>query len=400
MLRREEWHMASRSGLPAGREPARPRGRRLGSTILLTAFLMVLPFGFATVAQADGNDFSMDFAAATPGTYDQSTGTGGEYADGSNPNVVEQLLGGDFACGDIVQFLTAVDTDDEATGAQTILLDYSFDAEPTGGGPVGYVDIVYASINPGDSGNENLDGNETVALTAEDTSGDPITGTVTVGGLDAGDQIIVSIGVELGCSGDPADANGILQARLVSGETSEGDPIPGGGQQTVPMIQVGQITPPPPPEPAISVAKECPEVVTVGGTITYRITITNTGEEALEDIQVVDSLFGDISDLFDDTLDVGESDTVERSFIIPANLGGQTLTNEVTVTATGAESEVEATASTSCETEIREPGGPGEEPELPVTGFAGGLPLVWIFLLAGAVVIAGAGLRVAARRRG
>jgi hypothetical protein len=384
--------MASRSGLPAGREPARPRARRLGPTILLTTLLMALQLGFAPFAGADGGDFSLDFASATPGTYNQTTGTGGTWDD-----VVQQLNGGDFTCGDVVQHLTEVVVDDGATGTQDIAITYSFDTETTSGGQVGYGDVTYASINLNDPNNQ-LSGNETVTLVSEETVGEEIIATVEVTGLEAGEVLIVSVGAQLACNEDPADVTGNIHATLESAETSEGDPINTGNDDT-PLIQVGQITPPE-PVPAIAVVKECPDVVTVGGEITYTVTITNTGEEPLEDIQVVDSLFGDISDLFDDTLDVGESDTVERSFIVPANLGGQTLTNEVTVTATGAESEVEATASTACETEIREPGGPGEEPELPVTGFAGGLPLVWIFLLASAVVIAGAGLRVAARRRG
>ena len=57
-----------------------------------------------------GGDFSnTDFVAAAPYTYDHSTG-GGAYDDrtiGDYNDVVEQLEGGQFACGDIVTYLAA-----------------------------------------------------------------------------------------------------------------------------------------------------------------------------------------------------------------------------------------------------------------------------------------------------
>src|SRR5688500_14808141 len=50
-----------------------------------------------------GGDFSLDFVASAPFTYDHSTG-GGAFDDrtiGKTNDVVESLEGGDFACGDI-----------------------------------------------------------------------------------------------------------------------------------------------------------------------------------------------------------------------------------------------------------------------------------------------------------
>ena len=48
-------------------------------------------------------------------------------------------------------------------------------------------------------------------------------------------------------------------------------------------------------EPGIDVTKSCPEAAGVGDVITYEITITNTGNEALVDITVNDSILGDVS---------------------------------------------------------------------------------------------------------
>ncbi len=62
--------------------------------------------------------------------------------------------------------------------------------------------------------------------------------------------------------------------------------------------------------PGISITKGCaPSSGTVGETITYTITIANTGDVALENITVSDTLLGDLSDSFVDYLAVGASDT-------------------------------------------------------------------------------------------
>ncbi len=64
----------------------------------------------------DGGDFSIDFAASRPSTYDHATG-GGVFGDN-----VESLQGGDFECGQIVSYLTQIKVNAGATGSQTIAL--------------------------------------------------------------------------------------------------------------------------------------------------------------------------------------------------------------------------------------------------------------------------------------
>jgi hypothetical protein len=381
--------MTRRSGLNPGRRTV--RARKLGPAILLAALLMALQLGFAGAALADGGDFQTNFASATPGTYDQTTGTGGTFDD-----VVQQLNGGDFNCGDVVQHLTEIVVDDGATGTQAIELTFSFDTETTSGGQVGYGNVTYAAINVGDP-NNNLSGNETVTKTSEQIVGEEIITTVEITGLEAGETLILSIGAQLVCNEDPANVTGNVHATLESGQTiPDGDTINTGNDDT-PLTNVSALGEPPPVAPSVAVTKDCPDKVTVGGEITYTVTITNTGDEPLEDIQVVDSIFGDVSDLFADTLDVGESDTVEASIIAPPSLAGQTLTNEITVTATGSESTEQATATASCSVGIGRP--PSPTPTLPVTGLSGGLPLVWILVVAFAFGLAGAGLRLGVRRR-
>ena len=52
-------------------------------------------------------------------------------------------------------------------------------------------------------------------------------------------------------------------------------------------------------EPGIDVTKSCPESVPFGEDIEYTITVTNTGNEALEGVTVDDTLLGDITGEFD-----------------------------------------------------------------------------------------------------
>jgi len=97
----------------------------------------------------DGGDFSLDFVAAAPFTYDHATG-GGAFDDrtiGKEDDVVEQLEGGDFACGDIVTYLVEVSVDEGATGVQTIELDFEFLSDSTGQSGVSRGDSVSAGIS-------------------------------------------------------------------------------------------------------------------------------------------------------------------------------------------------------------------------------------------------------------
>ncbi len=89
-----------------------------------------------------------------------------------------------------------------------------------------------------------------------------------------------------------------------------------------------------------------------GGTITYEIIITNTGNETLEDITVEDTILGDLSDEFVDTLAPGDSDsaTVEHETTGPADIH-----NVVTVEANGVISSTGVDATDDCDTRVLNP---------------------------------------------
>src|SRR5438093_7381193 len=118
--------------------------------LVFVAMTLVIQVG-AMGAFASGGDFSLDFIAAGPASYNHDTGVGGEYANrdiGQN-GVVESLEGGDFACGDKVVFFTQIVVDAGASGSQDIQLDFSFLKEPTGQPGAGFVDLLSASVNGG-----------------------------------------------------------------------------------------------------------------------------------------------------------------------------------------------------------------------------------------------------------
>ncbi len=232
-------------------------------------------FFMQDVSRADGNDFSLDLVAAAPDTYiHQGPGEGAEATAGSlqydarniSLYVRESLEGDDYNCDDLIIFFTEVTVDPGASGTQAININYRFDAEPTGQPAVGYSDIITAGISgPGpngefpaqqtqETGNQNLDGNESALLIAEalDPPGSTlgvdaqsVLGTVQVNGLEAGDVAIVRVDVRFGCLAASSDPTGTLHAAIDSAETTLGDQV-NVGQQDIPMLGLTQLglTPP------------------------------------------------------------------------------------------------------------------------------------------------------------
>ncbi len=256
---------------------------------LITLVIMTTLAAMAPAAHADGGDFSLDFIAAGPFTYNHDTGVGGEYADrtiSKTDGVVESLEGGDFECGDKVVYFTQITVDAGASGAQDIELDYGFLEEPTGQPGVGHKEgTVVVSDNGDDSGNSGDTGNDTtVSLVSQglDTSGsnNEVVATVAIDNLDPGEIFIVRIVLELKCIFD-SDPTGNLQAEIHAGRVVDPveDAIPV-GNQTVPFQSLSDISQP----ASVSVlVGECPapgsptRPVTVEITPPGSATVTITG---------------------------------------------------------------------------------------------------------------------------
>jgi uncharacterized repeat protein (TIGR01451 family) len=304
-----------------------------------------------------GGDIGLDFVAAGPFTYNHATGLGSPPQFGydnrtiSKTNgVVESLEGGDFECGDLVTFFVQVVVAGDAAGSGSVELDMSFGNETTGQPGIGFDHIVSVAINTPDGGNVGLDGTETATLSNEhlDTAGyDEVKGTVTVTGLDAGETAIVRIIVHLACEiGTPTGniLNSIDAARVV------GDGTVNVGQQTVPMKQVGDVA-----QPGMNVDKTCPASAAIGDTITYSISIENTGNEQLDITSVVDTVDThagvNITSSFPASVAAGATATAPYTYTVLA-ADPDPLPNSVSVSATGHISTATVTGSASCQTDI------------------------------------------------
>jgi hypothetical protein len=207
-------------------------------------------------AASDGGDFSLDFTAAAPFSYDHVTG-GGAYNDrtvGRFDDIVESLEGGDFACEDIVTYLTQIKVDAGAP-QQAIRLVFEFTAYSTGQQGVALVDNdtvlrgVSAAINTSavDSGTSD-DGGSTATVVPGSEVYDGLVfnkptrflRSVDVTDLEGGETVVLRTDVTIACNG--ASPTGNMQARLVSAAViapaADGISV---GDQTVPFKKVGFI---------------------------------------------------------------------------------------------------------------------------------------------------------------
>ena len=212
--------------------------RRALVVAMVSVVIMSALSAIAPAANAAGGDFSLDFAAAKPSTYDHATGVGGVFAD-----KVESLEGGDFTCGDKVVYLTGITVSAGATGKQDIELDYGFLAEPTGAPGVGMTDLLSASANPGDGSGTIGDTTVSILSKSIDTSGpkDELQSTVKVSNLDPGEVFVLRMVLLLTCTSN-SDPTGNLQGEIHAAREVAPieDAIPV-GNQTVPFKSVGSV---------------------------------------------------------------------------------------------------------------------------------------------------------------
>ncbi|MEX0983448.1 MAG: CARDB domain-containing protein [Actinomycetota bacterium] len=312
--------------------------------------------GVNAAAALDAGDITLDSIAAGPGTYNHATGVGGAYNDrtiSKQTGVVESLEGEDFACGDLVVFFTAI-TVDPGSGEGAVDLDYTFAGQTTSGSHVGYDDLVSVSINDPDTGNENLDGDESASIQSESHIGfggagnDRVEATIRVSGVDAGEQIILRYVLHLYCDPTETSVTGNIHDNIDSAVVVGGQGI-NVGAQTVPLKQAGNIL-----VPGLNVLKECPATATVGETITYSITVQNTGSDTLNNLVVSDPLLGGTLAGFPTSL--AAAATVTKTFTHVVGPTPDPLPNTVTATATAAQSSFQLTDTADCEVDVLFPG--------------------------------------------
>jgi uncharacterized repeat protein (TIGR01451 family) len=146
----------------------------------------------------------------------------------------------------------------------------------------------------------------------------------------------------------PGNTNGSTTL-TVRGDWNNGGPQNVVGSATVRSSGTCQ----PELHPAITVTKSCPQAAPVGEQIIYRIRVTNSGDETLEGITVQDSILGNLSGSFADTLDAGEYE--ERTFTHTVGTSPDPLVNTVTAAGSGVTSDKVVSSEASCRTDVLRP---------------------------------------------
>jgi uncharacterized repeat protein (TIGR01451 family) len=354
---------------------SRWRRWRAASLPVTTAVLAVATFATPRASHAAQGDFSLNFTAAAPRTYNHATG-GGAFDDGTkgvDKDVVESLEGGDFACGDTITYLLAIDVSSApATANQTIELTASFLADTTGQSGAAHTEITYVGVNYGqvaggegpggtDSGIVD-DGGSTATLVSQSitpagaalyTSGATIQGIIRIDDLEASERVIVRVDTRIGCK-VYSDPTGNLQADITNGHVvAAGNPAINVGQQTINFKHVGDLFGAGVPNLAMSktvttVDGTCPGTENLsareGDLVKYCYVVTNTGLNAGYNASLTDDN-GTPADLTDDFVvplsgliavesdgianDLGYMGTATGSAVVAAHLrGGTSLTNK------------------------------------------------------------------------
>ena len=250
----------------------------IAMAVLMASFVVVAPR-----VQADGGDFSLDFVASAPETYNHATG-GGAFDDrtvGVNKDIVESLEGGDFTCGDTVTYLLRiVNTATPSHANQSAAFHMSFLADTTGQSGAAHsavtnVKINYGPVSGGD-GPGGIDsgitdnGNSTVSWSSSlngalFTKNATVELDFTVNNLEAGEKVVVRVDTTLAC--DPGSRpTGNLQAALTGARvvSEDGNAVnkritSGSGNQTIPFKHIGELIVVPQPGEIVVIKQTLPD---------------------------------------------------------------------------------------------------------------------------------------------
>jgi hypothetical protein len=280
----------------------------IGAAIaLLFSLVMAIP------TKAQLNSVSIDFAGAQPATYNESTG-GGSWNNGTpNVDIARSLEGEDFACKDVVSFLTNISVPNsaevQALGAMTFQLKYAFDMDSTGLSGVALSEPLSATVNGPEDSASNNDGNSAISLVSVATTGTKFTSgaklfaTFNLTDVEAGETIVVRINVTLDCQ-PGSSPTGNLQAKFDTASMifKQGNvavnPVESlsSGAKTIDLKNTNKIA----PEdflPVIDVTKTASvtSIPETGGSVTFTAVVTNNGVENFILNSLIDDRFGDLN---------------------------------------------------------------------------------------------------------
>ncbi|HEX5937137.1 MAG TPA: hypothetical protein VFZ75_05535 [Actinomycetota bacterium] len=108
-------------------------------------------------------------------------------------------------------------------------------------------------------------------------------------------------------------------------------------------------------EPGIDVTKTCPAEVAAGEAIQYTIAVRNTGTEPLVGVTVNDTLLGNITANLPNPLPVGGTVYTATPLYTPQAGDPDPLTNMVTASGLGEDTEAQATDTAACQTDVLNP---------------------------------------------
>lgn len=301
----------------------------------------IMTFGFLTSISnvfASTGDFSSDFVAAAPYSYNHLTG-GGAFDDrtiGKSADVVESLEAGDFKSYDVVTFFHQIKVADAPTKSndspQTIEIDYSFLADATGTSGAGFSKIIGFSVNRGtipdlmeidqiDQGNIEVTPDSSVTAVgnpAGTMSGELFTSksvlklTLKLDGLEYGETIIVRVDAEIrfkpgaNPTGNIAASVDAMRLVAINGTTpvTRRNAIPTGAQTvpfklndySLPLIAIDKTT-----QGWNGTATVWADgvIIKTGNTVKWRYAVTNPGTLPLTNVIVKDDN-GTSSNLLDD----------------------------------------------------------------------------------------------------
>jgi uncharacterized repeat protein (TIGR01451 family) len=271
---------------------------RKGLSLLASAVLVLGMMTIQSPANAQLNGVTIDFAGATPTTYDRTTGGGAWNGGTLNTDIERSLQGSDFACEDRVSYLARVDvgttTELQNLGSMTYEMIYSFTLDSSGQSGVALNEPVDVALTTGDSANNN-DGGSAVSIVEITKVGTVFTNNskmfvkVRLTDVEAGETIALRITTTIDCLAG-ANPTGNLQAEFAEAEMvlSNGGTVLSpaekisSGAKTIPFQSVGDIS-----SPELSLAKtvtttgaSCPGVESItiepNQTVRYCYILTNT----------------------------------------------------------------------------------------------------------------------------
>jgi hypothetical protein len=203
-------------------------------------------------------NFGLNFAAATPGTYNQTTGVGGAFGDGTKTNVVSSLdfTQDNFRVGDHVIFFLQVNDTDPVGSVDTLVVQFQTLADSTGQSGVALKPVNVTLNTPGDTGNSPNppDAATTVTASGPDLSGTEFTKgstyaeTATVSHLDGGATVILRLDTVIEAEPNPSPTGNLqasLQSATLTQSSTQTTPASvSGGAQTINLKNVQNITVP------------------------------------------------------------------------------------------------------------------------------------------------------------